>query len=861
MATTGVVELWKRLNQLLMGSGASASRFHQTGKRPGIGHQPLGKLLRVEILEDRWVPANIPVLIHDLNPGPASSDPREFVQLHDSVLLSGYSQQGGMDGLWRTAGPDGGTAFVSNLPFSAFDFKSVGEQVYFWSPLRKGLWRTDGTAAGTFLAKDFPLSPNYFNGTSEYAFAPSVVAGSTLYFPGETRVVTGSIEYSWVLVQGIEPWWVDGFGAASSTHSFNLDNSPITGSSPQQYTDFNGSVFFTAAGLSLSSNRQLWKAPNSNAAAEMILNPSAGGATVSFGEIARTSNRLFMATNDNKLWSSDGTAAGTQTVTTLAKPVQHLSGVGSRLFMTAAGTTSGSIELWSSDSTVAGTVSFTTLSGTNAANFSGFFTVGNRAFFIWDDGTSGSELWVTDGTAAGTHLVKDIRSGTQGSAIVVGSANRSDPIAVGNSLYFVADDGVHGSELWVSDGTLAGTELVIDSKPGIESGSPSWLTSIAGALYLNMYDAAIGNEPFVIGTPTFVRPKSDLVARVQETGDWYVGSSDGSQLATAYWSTWAPEATWVHVQTGDFNGDGLADIVGRVAESGQWYVGLSNGAGFETQLWETWSAIATWQDVHVADFTGDGLDDIVGYAGSGEWYVGVSTGLGFSSSLWGNWDATAEWVDVRVGDFNGDGVSDIAGRNQASGQWYVGRAVSPIGVGAFPIAAFATTAWGTWSPGINWVDVRVGDFNGDGRDDLIGRWQATGQWWSAIANGTSFTNAYWGSWSTGITWVDLLVGDFNGDHRADLVGRWMETGQWWVGESTGTTMQNRYFGQWTASLTWADVQVGDFDGDGRSDLIGRWKETGQWYVARSTGLAFTNQLWATWSNQVTWTDVLLGDYS
>ena len=84
--------------------------------------------------------------------------------------------------------------------------------------------------------------------------------------------------------------------------------------------------------------------------------------------------------------------------------------------------------------------------------------VGNTLFFWANDGVNGYGLWKSDGTTAGTVLVADIS---------FGDSFPGNLTAVGNTLYFQAYDGVNGRELWKSDGTAAGTVLVKDIRPGL----------------------------------------------------------------------------------------------------------------------------------------------------------------------------------------------------------------------------------------------------------------------------------------------------------------------------------------------------------------------------------------------------------
>jgi ELWxxDGT repeat protein len=186
--------------------------------------------------------------------------------------------------------------------------------------------------------------------------------------------------------------------------------------------------------------------------------------------------------------------------------------VNGTLFFTANDGSNGR-ELWKSDGTEAGTVLVKDInSGGGDSSPSNLANVNGTLFFSANNGTNGFELWKSDGTEAGTVLVKDINPG---------AANSSpfSPTNVGGTLFFTTNDGTNGRELWKSDGTEAGTVLVKDINSGVGDSGPLHLTNLSGTLFFSADDGSTGTELYAlhVASPAL----SNISTRgVVETGDF-----------------------------------------------------------------------------------------------------------------------------------------------------------------------------------------------------------------------------------------------------------------------------------------------------------------------------------------------------
>src|SRR5262249_29711301 len=150
-------------------------------------------------------------------------------------------------------------------------------------------------------------------------------------------------------------------------------------------------------------------------------------------------------------------------------------------------------ELWKSDGTAAGTVLVKDITpGVIVTSIPELVGSNGMLFFVASGPVPGqmfgdSELWKSDGTEAGTTMVKNINPG--------GGPFPTNRTAVDGTLFFRANGGATGTEVWKSDGTEAGTLLVRDIVPGTGTSFPKQFTKVGSTVF---FSADTGTHPFAV---------------------------------------------------------------------------------------------------------------------------------------------------------------------------------------------------------------------------------------------------------------------------------------------------------------------------------------------------------------------------
>ncbi len=356
--------------------------------------------------------------------------------------------------------------FFKNQDRSPWENNIITFFAYAPDSVNMELWKSDGTEEGTVMVKD-------------------IYKGNQASWPAD---------FTLVLEDPSIPW-------------------------DQQPDSLPAALFFTA--YDSAHGKELWVTDGKEENTYMVKDINEGINHSYAHLLTAMGNKLYFVAatfeENNELWVSDGTEEGTHIVKIILPGASYLYidgliNLDNRLWFTASdGAAEHGQELWTSDGTEEGTYMVKDIDKSGwGSNPQGFTMYNKKVYFNAQDSASGRELWVSDGSEEGTFLVKDINPGPDN------SNPRSLEVFEGY-LYFVANDSIVGNELWRTDGTEEGTELVFDIKSGAES-SFIWpdLHAVGNNLFFYADDGVIGEELMALSnTSTAIKKAGNSLAPKQ----------------------------------------------------------------------------------------------------------------------------------------------------------------------------------------------------------------------------------------------------------------------------------------------------------------------------------------------------------
>jgi ELWxxDGT repeat protein len=407
------------------------------------------------------------------------------------------------------------TIFTGSYAFTRLEFGDkfitvVSDGIHDYEP-----WISDGTAAGTHILKDIETITTA--GTTDIA-----TTHDRLFIFNEDGLGQRSL------------WSSDGSESGTIKLTEGL---PAYNLHTPLYVHGSKGFFVNDDGV---HGKELWVTDGTPSGTFMLTDAIAGaGGSDIFSIVWKGDIGYFNvhddAINDYQLWKTDGTSAGTVKVTSNGFNVSEAVQFKDQFYLS-----SHPYMLTKND----GSQEFPTdvklidpsANPNNYGYIRGLQAGANYMFFGADDGVHGNEMWISDGTDAGTHMVKDVHTASNDDATYsvrpdlvlndvvyfvaaqttdlelwrsdgsdagtymvkdinpAGSSNPSDFKVVGDLIYFLADDGSHGIEAWKTDGTASGTTMVKDIKPGAGSSYPFFGVLNGSTLYFTADDGVHGFE-------------------------------------------------------------------------------------------------------------------------------------------------------------------------------------------------------------------------------------------------------------------------------------------------------------------------------------------------------------------------------
>ena len=396
------------------------------------------------------------------------------------------------------------------------------------------LWVSDGTAAGTKMVKDINTQSGQgcFSALTVYM---EYLNGKLLFNAKDAT-------------HGHELWESDGTAAGTKRlkdiHAGNLDGNP------EDLMISNGKLYFFATDG--GHGIELWESDGTSAGTKMAYDLFPGTSNgVEPTDIVSFSNKIYYCgrtTNASgfDLYAFDGTSStlvkDINTNTSASSHIDYFTIAGNKLYFKARDLTN-KFDVWVTDGTTAGTKKASTSLNPNGT-IRMYGALNNKLVFSFGSGgVSGEELWGSDGTTAGTKIIKDIYQGNLDGKINIDSEPyywtrgiKGSPIK-NNVFYFAANDGTHAIELWQTNGTESGTMLVEDlaNNPPAATSRINYIFVNGSKVWLAASNGTSGRELYSYNIPVSInsinkQAKISALHPNPSTGAFVVTLGDNSYL-------------------------------------------------------------------------------------------------------------------------------------------------------------------------------------------------------------------------------------------------------------------------------------------------------------------------------------------
>ena len=483
--------LGERLNFFVGGSSLWSTDGTENGTVPVLSAGVLNAPNSPTIVDDHffwadhnklWVSdgtADGSVLVKTFDGSDGLGFPPQLATLNGNLIFAANDGVHGRE-LWISDGTTDGTQIIADIVTATADstrsgreIVEAGDAVYFTesgTSQHVHLWkRTSATNGATLISSSLQIDN-------------LIDRNGTLYFRKGSHDGT-----EWIS----EIWKVDASIGAEST---------LVASSPD--FGFNPSLLQVDARILVAADEKLWRLNESVTPATFELINEFPGRVFSFASTGPTAYFWIFdsSTRTYTFWESDGTVAGTRSVDVPQLKDIHPESpgpiaVGNEIFMVMTADNISRSAIWRSDGTVNGTSLVTGLSTANVFFISDLTYLNGKLYFTAVQSFDGDrEFWKHDLATGQTSRFNP--------GVKVPSRELETPqlnlTAIGNQLIFTANDGVHGDEVWISNGTDEGTMLLADVFPGAGGSAANSYAVHDGLLYFSATDDLHGEEVFTI---------------------------------------------------------------------------------------------------------------------------------------------------------------------------------------------------------------------------------------------------------------------------------------------------------------------------------------------------------------------------